>query len=428
MARKRSIGLPMTMLAKNPYMGPARVSGGCGVMRLFRIFTGFIAGAAIAVAAGCTNPIMPVSGPESWDVNSHAGDANSLPYALVKLNPQVIDLMATNAPRLSAMFTDRRPPAVIKFGTGDVVSVTVFEASAGGLFIPTEAGVRPGNFVQLPNQSVDERGNITVPYAGAIRATGRTPEEVQQSIVEALKNRAIEPQVVVALVEQRTSMVSVLGEVNTPARFAASAAGEKILDEITRAGGPKGQGFDTWVMLEREGKRATVPFGALVYEPSNNIYARPNDTIYVYREPQTFVAFGASGQQGQFNFDAWRISLAEASAKAGGLNDTLADPAAVFVYRGETREFAERLGIDTSPFPGPVVPVVYNVNYRDPSGYFLATKFQMRNKDVIFASNALAVEQAKVMQYIRLVTATINDPVVAATNGLVLRAAIRDLH
>ena len=207
-----------------------------------------------------------------------------------------------------------------------------------------------------------------------------------------------------------------------------SYAGEKILDEITRAGGPKGQGYDTWVMLEREGKRATVPFGALVYEPKNNIYARPNDTIYLYREPQTFVAFGASGQQGQFNFDAWRISLAEAVAKSGGLNDTLADPASVFIYRGEARKFAEQLGIDVSKFDSSVIPVVYNINFRDPAGYFLATKFQMRNKDVVFTSNAIAVEQAKVMNYIRLVTATVNDPVVAATNGLILRNAIRDLR
>ncbi len=369
--------------------------------------------------------MMPVAGPESWDVRGHIQDADSLPYALIKLTPPVVDVLATNAPRLSQIFTDRRPPDQLKFGIGDIVSVTIFEAAAGGLFIPSEAGVRPGNFVQLPNQQVDNAGNITVPYAGSVRAVDRTPAEVQQSIVNALKNRAIEPQVIVALATQNTSLISVLGEVNAPARFPVSFAGERILDEITRAGGPKGQGYDTWVMLERKGKRATIPFGALVYEPSNNIYARPNDTIYVYREPQTFVAFGASGAQGQFNFNAWRISLAEAQAMAGGLNDTLADPASVFIYRGESREVAERLGIDISKFSGPVIPVVYNVNFRDPAGYFLATKFQMRNKDVLFASNASAVEQAKVMNYIRLVTATVNDPIVAATNGVILRDTVK---
>lgn len=380
---------------------------------------------AVLVVAGCTNPWMPVAGPESWDVLNHNQGPDSLPYALIKLTPPIVDVMATTAPRLSVMFTDRRPPKGIRFGIGDYVSVTIFEAAAGGLFIPSEAGVRPGNFVTLPNQQVDISGNITVPYAGAVRALDKTPPEVELEIVNALRNRAIEPQVVVALSQQNTSLISVLGEVNTPARFPASFAGERILDEITRAGGPKGQGFDTWVMLEREGKRATVPFGALVYEPTNNIYARPNDTIYVYREPQTFVEFGAAGQQGQYNFDAWRISLAEAVAKAGGLNDSLADPAAVYLYRGEMRDVAQRMGIDITRFEGPIIPVVYNVNFRDPAGYFLATKFQMRNKDVIFVSNASSIEQAKVMNYINLVTATVNNPIVAATNAYVLKADIR---
>jgi polysaccharide export outer membrane protein len=366
---------------------------------------------------------MPTNGPASTDVRAEQKDPDSLPFALVKVTPEVENVLASFAPKLAGGISGR-PPSEIRFGVGDVVSVTIFEAAAGGLFIPMEAGVRPGNFITLPNQNVDTDGNISVPYAGAIRAKGRTPTEVQRSIVDALKNRAIEPQAVVALIEQRTSLISVLGEVNTPARFAANAAGERILDSITRAGGPKGQGFETWVMLERDGKRTTVPFGQLVYEPASNIYAHPGDTIYVYREPQTFVAFGASGAQGQFNFDAWRVSLAEAVAKAGGLNDSSADPASVFLYRGEVPEVAQRLGVDISKFTGPIIPVVYNINFRDPAGYFLASRFQLRNKDVLYASNAQSVESAKLMQQIRLVTATVNDPIVAAYNATLLRTTI----
>jgi hypothetical protein len=80
-----------------------------------------------------------------------------------------------------------RPPPRITLGIGDVVSVTIFEAEPGGLFIPGEAGARPGNFVTLPDQVVDSNGNITVPYAGTIRALGRTPSEVQEAINEALR-------------------------------------------------------------------------------------------------------------------------------------------------------------------------------------------------------------------------------------------------
>ena len=248
----------------------------------------------ILALGGCgSNTFLPSYGPLSIDVRTHSTEPDALPYASVRMSPEVVDILATIEPRLGTIFADRRPPPTIRFGVGDVVAVTIFEAASGGLFIPLEAGVRPGNFITLPNQRVDNRGNISVPYAGSIRAAGRTPTEVQNAIVAALKDRAIEPQSVVTLVDQQTSLISVLGEVNRPARFAANAEGEHVLDVITRAGGPKSDGFDTWVMLERGGRRAIAPFGALVYEPSNNIYVHPNDTIYVYREPQTFIAFGA---------------------------------------------------------------------------------------------------------------------------------------
>jgi polysaccharide export outer membrane protein len=369
--------------------------------------------------------LVPASGPASYDIRTERPyEVDSLPYALVRVTSEAEGVLARFNPRIAGVFPDRRLPKEIRFGIGDVVSVSVFEAAAGGLFIPAEASVRPGNFVALPNQSVDSEGNISVPYAGAIRAKGRTSAEVQVAIVAALKNRAIDPQAVVTLIEQRTSLISVLGEVNNPARFPASAAGERLLDALTRAGGPKGQGFDTWVMLEREGRRGLVPFGALVYEPANNIYVHPYDTIYVYREPQTFTAFGASGQQGQFNFEAWRLSLAEGVARAGGLNDDRADPASVFLYRGETRDVATQLGVDCARFDGPIIPIVYNLNLRDPASYFLATKFQLRNKDVIFVSNNPTVEAAKAMQFFRLVVATVNDPISAATNVYGLKSAI----
>jgi len=262
-----------------------------------------------------------------------------------------------------------------------------------------------------------------VPYAGLIQARGKTPTEIQQAIVAALGNRAIDPQAVVSLVDQRASLISVLGDVRAAGRFPASASGERILDAITRAGGPSGQGHDTWVTLERQGHRASVPFGALVYEPTNNIFVIPNDTIYLYSEPQTFVAFGAAGTQGHYKFDAWRVSLAEAVGKHGGLADSLADPGNVFLYRGETREVAERLGVDCSKFQGPIIPIIYHVNFRDPSGYFLAQGMDVRNKDVIYTSNAIAVETTKFLIFLRTIMATANDPIIYATNAYALKAA-----
>jgi polysaccharide export outer membrane protein len=383
------------------------------------------------MVGACT--VVPTSGPAGHDIREGQADPKSLPYTYVEVTPRVVDILATNTPRLSTAFRDRGGPSVIRFGIGDIVTVTLFESAAGGLFIPLEAAARPGNFITLPPQAVDNQGNISVPYAGAIRAQGRTAAEVQAAIVDALKNRALEPQAVVALTEQRTSFINVLGEPVGSIRFPASAAGERILDAMTRAG-LKSPGHDLWVMLERNGRREIVPFGALIYEPQNNIYVRPGDTIFIYSEPQTFLAFGATASltttasaganNRQFPFGAWRISLAEGIAKAGGLLDTQADPASIFLYRGETREVAQLLGIDCRPYPGPIIPVIYNLNWRDPAGFFLASKFQMRNKDVIYAANALSVDSSKFLNYLRLIIGTAQDPVLAATNVFILRNTI----
>jgi polysaccharide biosynthesis/export protein len=378
--------------------------------------------------AGCGSQLLPDAGPNALSVKS--GETwNGPAYGLVKLRPGVINILEEFGPRtLSATFGDRRPPPEIRFGIGDVVSVTIFEAAAGGLFIPSEAGVRHGNFVTLPNQPVDTKGFISVPYAGLVPAAGKVPSEVQQEIVNRIKNRAIEPQVVVALVTQNTSLITVIGEVNTlfistTGRIPAQPAGERLLDVITRAGGLKDQGQDMWVVLERRGHRAAAPFGSLIYEPGNNIWAWPGDTIYLYKEPQTFLAFGASGQQGQFQFSAgtqssaWRMTLAEGVAAAGGLLDVQADPGSVFLYRREPRALAERLGVDCSKMDGPTVPIIYSVSFSDPAGYFLATRMQMHNKDVIFAANAQSVEITKFTQFLNALLITANNALDVGINA-----------
>src|SRR6202008_2148757 len=108
------------------------------------------------------------------------------------------------------------------------------------LFTPgQDAGARPGNFVDLAPQAVDQRGNIYVPYAGEIPAAARTIPEIHKEVVPRLWNRAIEPQVIISLNQQHSSVVSVLGDVNTPGVLALNSVGERLLALVARAGGPK---------------------------------------------------------------------------------------------------------------------------------------------------------------------------------------------
>src|SRR6266852_5599447 len=204
-------------------------------MQKWRKISLALAGAAASVLAGCI--LTPVAGPQSWDIKSGQSDPGSLTYGLVRVTPRSVDVLAARAPRIAGEFADRRGPQSIRFGVGDVLGITIFEAGAGGLFIPAETAVRQGNYVTLPNQEVDVQGNISVPYAGSIRSQGRTAIDLQNAIVDALKDIALKPQAVVSLVAQRASSFSVLGDVRAAGRFPALPSGERVLDVIARAGG-----------------------------------------------------------------------------------------------------------------------------------------------------------------------------------------------
>jgi polysaccharide export outer membrane protein len=49
----------------------------------------------------------------------------------------------------------------------------------------------------------------------------------------------------------------------------------------------------------------------------------------------------------------------------------------------------------------------------------------MRNKDVLYIANATSVEISKALNYFRLTVATVNDPIVAATNAYSLNILSR---
>ena len=359
-----------------------------------------------AVIAGCT--ATPRSGPDHRAVEASAYVKVSskdrkvdIDYALLDINASVLAYFGKeDASSLGGFGGGRGGPPALPLGVGDVVSVSVFEAQSGGLFIPADAGSRPGNFITLPEQTIDRAGTLSVPYAGRVRAAGRSVDEVQREIEDLLSNRAIEPQVVITTVLSRSSQVSVLGDVRAPAKFELSPAGERVLDLISRAGGLSAPGIETYVTLQRRGKSATVLYNYLSNTPAENIYVAPGDTIFVNRERRTYLAFGATGLSGRFDFEESGLTLGEALGKAGGLLDTRANPGAVLVYRTEDRKTAAKLGVPVEKFTDDHIPVIYQFNLRDPGGFFLASSFQVCNEDVIYIGNAAVVQFMKAVDVI----------------------------
>ncbi|MEH3144226.1 MAG: polysaccharide export protein [Methylobacterium frigidaeris] len=368
---------------------------------------------ALAVS-GCSN-FLPSAGPstravaEGADVQTNQGLLAR--YEIIDIDPSVVEAMRGRPlDSLLASFGDRRPAVEAVIGIGDTVSVTIWEASTGGLFsgaLTTDRFTAGSKSALIPPQVVARDGTIMVPYAGRVQVAGRRAIDVQTQIEAELAGKAIEPQVIVNVVMPTSTAVTVTGEVIAGARIPLSTRGDRLLDVIASAGGVRAPVSETFVRLSRGSTTATVPLTAVVSNPRENIYLRPGDTLTLVRDPQTFMATGATAANYEIPFSAEGITLAQALAKAGGLSDFQADPAGVFVFRFEPSSLVRRLRPGSPLAAAPQVPVVYRLNMRDPNGLFITQAFRMRNRDVVYVSNAPFADVQKVLSVFSTVTAPV---------------------
>ena len=356
---------------------------------------------------GCAD-IVPQDGPDGDKVTAHASAAMiaqqprvDLPYSLVEVDSSKLNelggLRRHDSLRLSLPEAARG--GVI--GIGDVLEITVFESDNGGLFTaPPES--RLGNAVSIPAQEVDRDGYVAMPYAGRVRASGETTEQLASLITGKLRNRALDPQVVVSFANRRSGSVNVLGDVYSAVHFSLDTGGEHLLGALARAGGPRSPDYETHVTLERGSAVVQARLSDIMSDPADDIEVSPGDTIYLSHRPDYFIALGATGQSmslgpidRRISFGAPRLSLADALARAGGLQDERANPKEVFVFRYEDPETLRALGMANGSSPGRH-PVVYALNLRDPTGLFYASQFEVHPEDIIYASNAGAADIMKV--------------------------------
>ncbi len=381
------------------------------LLRLCRVCFG--AGLLLALGGCAGGEYLSQSGPSHADLVNQAqlrvqanGPDQALQYALIPLNQTSVALLGTDetAPSFPTGPTELKSANGL-IGVGDQVSITVFESGSGGLFLPREGGTRAGNFVTIPTQQVDKNGTIEMPYAGTLRVVGSTPHAVSLLIQDRLANRALEPRVVVSVVERRAGPVSVLGEVSSATRFALDPGGARILEAIARAGGPRYPAYESMVTLQRDGAIYKALLSEIAQNGQQNVELRSNDVVYVSHEPRYFLAMGAvaqslNPQSRRISFDDSHIMLADALAKAGGLADERANAAGVFLYRSEPRTTVVALGIDPRANLPTMVPTVYLLNLRDPAGYFYASRFAIRSEDVLYISNAPATDLAKFLDLV----------------------------
>ncbi|MEQ8373917.1 MAG: polysaccharide export protein, partial [Roseibium aggregatum] len=85
----------------------------------------------------------------------------------------------------------------------------------------------------------------------------------------------------------------------------------------------------------------------------------------------------------------------------GGLRDDRADANGVFLFRFEDAALVRKLKpLLADKLTGQSVPLVYKLSLRDPKGFFMSQKFEMRDKDILFVSNHPTAELGKFLQII----------------------------
>jgi polysaccharide biosynthesis/export protein len=375
--------------------------------------------------AGCST--LPAAGPTVSQIFDQATAQGGGHFDIVDVDSRVVAILrAEPAPSLRTQFARHDKPPSPNIEVGDTVSVTIYESGAGGLFggtiVETTPGAAAGTKTQnttIPEQVVERDGAISVPYAGRVPAAGRTPLQVQQTIDKRLADRAIEPQAIVSVTKSVSSVATVSGEgVMTGSRVPLSIRGERLLDVIAAAGGVKSPIYETLVRLSRGGVTATIPMTTLTSHPEENIYAWPGDVITLLREPQTFSVFGATLNNWQLPFGAGHLNLAQAIAKAGGLQDTRADPAGVFLFRFEPPPVASAIQAPPAATqPDGTAAILYHLDLQQADGYFLAERFPVKEDDLIYVANAPTVQLEKFFILVSSISGTALGAAAIATQG-----------
>ena len=351
--------------------------------------------------AACAS--VGASGPSAKSIRNAGGaGVGNAPIKIVEVTDAVARqvLAADHSASFSEVLGDA-PPAGTIIGHGDVLEVTIWEAPPAVLFgsnatfgsmdtgAVLAATTGTGYKAAMPEMMVDDVGQIRIPFAGSIQAAGRTPQQVERDIVRRLSGKAHDPQVSVRISRNASANVTVVGEVVTNTRVPLTPRGERLLDVLAAAGGAKQPVGKTTIQVTRGREVATLPLDRVIHDPTQNIRLQADDVVTAFYQPFSFTSLGATGTSGEIPFEGTGFTLAQALGRIGGLKDDRADIRGVFIFRLEDAAALEpTIAATARRTPDGRIPVIYRVDLRDPTAFFVAQSFPIRNKDVLYVSTS----------------------------------------
>lgn len=343
---------------------------------------------------------QPSSGPTKKVIENQIDTENS-GLTIIDIDNRIAFLTSQSIPvRRFSDFYKSSSTFNNTISAGDVVDVSIWEAPPALLFGTASdiSGLSGSKEVKLPEQMVDNKGQITIPFVGKISVSGKTPEQVQAMIVKGLTKKANNPSAVVRIAKNNSADVTIVGEVTNSTRMPLTGKAERILDALAAAGGTKHPSSRISVQLNRRGQSVEMPFDAIIKDPRQNVILQKGDVVSVNYQTKSFTVLGATAKNTEIDFEAGGISLMQALARSGGLDDNRADARGVFIFRQESANILtpeQRAALPMQLQYASEVPVIYRLNLKEPINYIVAQNFAIKDKDLIYVSNAPGVEFRK---------------------------------
>lgn len=334
--------------------------------------------AALTLAASCG---LPKVGPNKRQI--FAGSVQKQGDAfVVSVNDRVTRATAV-VPALgfSQSFVNAGRLTSDTIRPGDVLGLTIWENVDDGL-LANEAS----NATALEEVQVDSAGYIFVPYAGRLRASGNTPEQLREEITKKLEDQTPDPQVQVRRVAGDGSTVSLTGAVGGQGVYAIERPTRTLSTMLARAGGVAIEPEIAQVTVIRGSNQGKIWFQDLFNHPELDIALRGGDRILVEADSRSFTALGATSAQARVPFESQDLSALEAIAQVGGLISTTSDPTGVFIFRNEPAEIANQV-LGRDDLVG-AQRMVYVLNLTQPNGLFIARDFVVRDEDTLYVTEA----------------------------------------
>ena len=344
--------------------------------------------ALVAMVAACG---LPRAGPNKREIFAGSVQQQGDAYIVVVSDRVARATAVVPALGFSDAFKTAGRLGADTISAGDTLTLTVFENVAEGLIVGEGQ-----NVATLTDVQVDGEGFIFVPYAGRIRAAGRTPEQLRQEITRQLEAQTPDPQVQVRRAAGDGATVSLMGAVGGAGVYPIERPTLTLAAMLARAGGVTAPPEVTQVQVTRGTVTDRIWLTDLYANPVLDIALRNGDRILVQEDTRAFTALGATGTQNRVPFRSQTLSAIEAIAQVGGLNTNFADPTGVFVFRNEPAEIANAV-LGRTDLIGDQ-RFAYVLDLTAPTGMFLARDFVIRDGDTVYVTEAPFVQWQKTLQ------------------------------